>query len=103
MALLKKPSNLHIQRRRLWGLRMAKMSYKEQAIKTETMMAIVLRRLLRSHRNCANKSFFCMYLIRPSVSSAIAVFPLPIVQYERRSEAFSSLNAYRMATKFDEI
>jgi hypothetical protein len=46
MALFSKPSNLHIQRRRLWGLRMAKMSYKEQTIETKTKMAIVLRRLL---------------------------------------------------------
>jgi hypothetical protein len=94
MALLKKPSNLHIQRRRLWGLRMAKMSYKEQAIKTETMMVIVLRRLLRAHGNCANKSFFCMYLIRPSVSSAIAAFPPPIVQFESRFEAHLNSSAY---------
>jgi len=30
---------------------MAKMSYKEQTIETETKMAIVLRRLLPAHEN----------------------------------------------------
>jgi hypothetical protein len=46
MAFPKKPSNLHIQRRRLWGLRMGKTTYKEQTIETETKMVITLRRLL---------------------------------------------------------
>jgi hypothetical protein len=62
---------------------MAKMSYKEQTIDTETKMAIVLRRLLRANQKGSNKSFYCMYLIRPNVSRAIAGLTLAVVQYER--------------------
>ena len=78
---------------------MGKTTYKEQTIETETKMVIALRRLLRAHGNYSNKSFFCMYLIRPSVSPALAGFPPRIVQYERWFEAFARLYAYRMATK----
>jgi hypothetical protein len=73
---------------------MAETTYKEQTIETDTKMAIVLRRLLSAHEYYANKSFFCMYLIRPSVSSTIAGFPPRIIQYERLFRASLIIDAY---------
>jgi hypothetical protein len=64
------------------GATWAKTTYKEQTIETETKMAIVLQRLLGATQKRATKSFFCMYLIRPSVSLVITGFPSRVVQYE---------------------
>jgi hypothetical protein len=81
------------------GATWAKTTYKEQTIETETKMAIMLQRLLRANEKRSNKSFFCMYLIRPSLSPAIAGLRSPIVQYERRFDPSLKAQAYRMTTK----